>query len=157
MEMRFGLPVLAAIVVAVSAPAGAQTPPVSIPATDFGPVWTGFYVVMGRVGYLPVPSTLIYAAGGYSQLNVHGTVSTFLPGSSFSSRDTAFSGFTVGPGIETVVTDGWTTRLEYRFSQFEQKEVAAGVNMQPSNHTIHAGLSYKFGMGPGVSTAQASD
>ena len=44
MEMRFGLPVLAAIVVAVSAPAGAQTPPVSIPATDFGPVWTGFYV-----------------------------------------------------------------------------------------------------------------
>ena len=113
--------------------------------------------VMGRVGYLPVPSTLIYAAGGYSQLNVHGTVSAFLPGSSFSSRDTAFSGFTVGPGIETVVTGGWTTRLEYRFSQFEQKEVAAGVTMQPSNHTVHAGLSYKFGMGPGVSTAQTSD
>ena len=114
--------------------------------------------VMGRVGYLPVPSTLLYAAGGYSQLNVHGTASLVLPGSMpFASRDTALSGFTVGPGIETVVTGGWTTRLEYRFSQFEQKEVAAGITMQPSNHTIRAGLSYKFGMGSGVSTAQAPD
>ncbi len=114
--------------------------------------------VMGRAGYLPVPSTLIYAAGGYSQLNVHGTASLVLPGSMpFASRDTALSGFTVGPGIETVITGGWTTRLEYRFSQFEQKEVAPGITMQPSNHTIRAGLSYKFGMGPGISTAQAPD
>src|SRR3979490_3517700 len=44
MEMRVGLTALAAIVVAVSAPAGAQTPPVSIPAKDFGPVVTVFYV-----------------------------------------------------------------------------------------------------------------
>jgi outer membrane immunogenic protein len=114
--------------------------------------------VMGRVGYLPVPSTLIYAAGGYSQLNVHGTASAVLPGGMpFASRDTAFSGFTVGPGIETVITGNWTTRLEYRFSQFEQKEVVAGVTMQPSNHTIRAGLSYKFGVGSGVSTAQAPE
>src|ERR1700716_3122553 len=44
MEMRVGLTALAAIIAAVSAPAGAQTQPVSIPAKDFGPVWTGFYV-----------------------------------------------------------------------------------------------------------------
>src|ERR1700716_4577833 len=44
MEMRVGLTALAAIVVAVSAPAGAQPPPASTPAKDFGPVWTGFYV-----------------------------------------------------------------------------------------------------------------
>jgi opacity protein-like surface antigen len=114
--------------------------------------------VMGRVGYLPVASTLLYAAGGYSQLNVHGTASAvLLGGMPFASRDTAFSGFTVGPGIETVITGGWTTRLEYRFSQFEQKEVLAGITMQPSNHTIRAGLSYKFGIGSGVSTAQAPD
>jgi outer membrane immunogenic protein len=114
--------------------------------------------VMGRVGYLPVPSTLLYAAAGYTQLNIHATASAVLPGSMpFASRDTTVSGFTVGPGIETVITGGWTTRLEYRFSQFEQKDVAFGVTMQPSNHTIRAGLSYKFGVGSGVSTAQASD
>jgi outer membrane immunogenic protein len=114
--------------------------------------------VMGRLGYLPVPSTLLYAAGGYTQLNVHSTASAVLPGSMpFASNDTAVSGFTVGPGIETVITGGWTTRLEYRFSQFEQKDLGVGVNFQPSNHTIRAGLSYKFGMGSGTSMAQVPD
>jgi hypothetical protein len=32
-----------AVLAAVS-PVAAQTPPVAIPASDFGPVWTGFYV-----------------------------------------------------------------------------------------------------------------
>lgn len=115
--------------------------------------------VMARAGYLPVPSTLLYAAGGYSQLNVHATASAQLAGggSLFASNDQTFSGFTVGPGIETVITGGWTTRLEYRYSQFEQKNVS-GVSFQPSNHTIRAGLSYKFGIGgSGFSTAQAAD
>jgi outer membrane immunogenic protein len=114
--------------------------------------------VMGRVGYLPVPSTLLYAAAGFTQLNVHATASAVLPGSMpFASSDTTLNGFAVGPGIETVITGGWTTRLEYRFSQFEQKDLAVGANMQPSNHTIRAGLSYKFGVGSGTSTAQAPD
>ena len=108
--------------------------------------------VMGRVGFLPAPSTLLYAAGGFTQLNVHATASAFLPGGAmpFASSDTTFNGFTVGPGIETVITGGWTTRLEYRFSQFEQKDLAVGANLQPSNHTVRAGLSYKFGMGSGT-------
>ena len=115
--------------------------------------------VMGRIGYLPVPSTLLYAAGGFTQLNVHATANLTLAGggSAFASRDTTFNGFTVGPGIETVITGGWTTRLEYRFSQFEQKEPIFGTTMQPSNHTIRAGLSYKFGLGSGTSMAQAPD
>ena len=115
--------------------------------------------VMGRIGYLPVPSTLLYAAAGFTQVNVHATASAVLPGGAmpFASSDTTLNGFTVGPGIETVITGGWTTRLEYRFSQFEQKDLAIGVNMQPSNHTIRAGLSYKFGMGSGTSVAQSAD
>lgn len=104
--------------------------------------------VMGRFGWLPAPSTLLYATGGYSQLNVHSTASSPTPGGvAFVQNDTNFSGFIVGPGIETVVTGGWTTRLEYRFSQFEQKQMLPGVAVQPSNHTIRAGLSYKFGVG----------
>ncbi|CAN5911533.1 outer membrane beta-barrel protein [soil metagenome] len=118
--------------------------------------------VMGRLGWLPVPSTLLYAAGGYSQLNVQSTVSGNAFGAAaFGQSNTTFNGFTVGPGIETAVTGGWTTRLEYRFSQFEQQQLAPGVSLQPSNHTIRAGLSYKFGIGPtigaGTSTAQAGE
>lgn len=118
--------------------------------------------VMGRVGWLPVPSTLLYAAGGYSQLNVQSTVSGSALGvATFGQSNTAFNGFTVGPGVETAVTGGWTTRLEYRFSQFEQQQLAPGVSLQPSNHTIRAGLSYKFGIGPspvsGTSTANSGE
>ena len=114
---------------------------------------------MGRIGYLPVPSTLIYAAGGFAQLNIHATASVALAGggTAFAARDTPFNGFTVGPGIETVITGGWTTRLEYRFSQFEYKEPALGATMQPSNHTIRAGLSYKFGVGSNIGTAPAPE
>jgi opacity protein-like surface antigen len=56
-----------------------------------------------------------------------------------------------------VVTGGWTTRLEYRFSQFEQKEVTPGVTYQPSNHTIRAGISYKFGFSGRTMVAGAAD
>ena len=44
--------------------------------------------VMGRLGYLPVPSTLIYAAGGFAQLNVHATANLALAGggTAFTSR-----------------------------------------------------------------------
>jgi outer membrane immunogenic protein len=109
--------------------------------------------VMGRIGWLPAPSTLLYAAAGYSEANLF--TSGASPGT-FTTRNTPFSGFTVGPGIETVVSGGWTTRLEYRFTQFVQQDFAPGVSLQPSNHTIRIGLSYKLGLGGGASTTSAA-
>ena len=104
--------------------------------------------VMGRLGYLPVPSTLIYAAAGYTGENVNATINAFVGGASgYASQDATLNGWTVGPGIETVVTGNWTTRLEYRYSQYEQKQIVSGITVQPASHTIRAGLSYKFGVG----------
>ena len=103
---------------------------------------------MARLGFLPVPSTLVYAAGGYAGENVITQALAVAGGASlYGSQDVSMSGWTVGPGIETVVTGGWTPRLEYRYSQFEQKQLVNGVTLQPSSHTIRAGLSYKFGVG----------
>jgi outer membrane immunogenic protein len=110
--------------------------------------------VMGRLGWLPTPSTLLYAAAGYSEANLYTTAAA--PGV-YTSRNTAFGGFTVGPGVETVITGGWTTRLEYRYTQFAQQDFAPGVSLQPANHTIRAGLSYKFGLGGGASSASAAN
>jgi outer membrane immunogenic protein len=104
--------------------------------------------VMGRLGYLPVRSTLLYGAVGYSGMNVQATGQAFGGGAAlFGTASTTLSGWTVGPGIETVITGGWTTRLEYRYSQYEQKQITAGVTAQPSTHTIRLGLAYKFGVG----------
>src|SRR5260370_40899693 len=44
MPFRFGVAVVAVVAVVASVPAVAQPPPVAIPAKDFGPVWTGFYI-----------------------------------------------------------------------------------------------------------------
>ncbi|MDI1284838.1 MAG: outer membrane beta-barrel protein [Reyranella sp.] len=112
--------------------------------------------VMGRLGYLPIRSTLLYAAAGYTGMNVQATSTAYGGGTAlFGQGSTTFSGWTVGPGIETVITGGWTTRLEYRYSQYEQKQITssafggatAGVTAQPSTHTIRLGLAYKFGVG----------
>lgn len=104
--------------------------------------------VMARLGYLPTPATLLYAAGGYAGQNITSTATAFAGGASaFASQDNTFHGWTVGPGVETVVTGGWTTRLEYRYSQFQQQQILSGVGIEPATHTIRAGLAYKFGGG----------
>ncbi len=104
--------------------------------------------VLGRVGFLPVPSTLVYAAAGYTAETVGTTAIASGGGGTalFQSNDT-LGGWTVGPGIETVIFGGWSTRLEYRYSQYETRSMlGGGASIQPSTHTVRAGLAYKFGV-----------
>lgn len=105
--------------------------------------------LLGRVGFLPTRTTLVYAVAGYTGqfVSTWGTATLGASGTSFQ-RDDYFNGWTVGPGIETVVYGGWTTRLEYRYTQLEERSVVTGASIQPANHTIRAGLSYKFGPTP---------
>ncbi len=104
--------------------------------------------VLGRVGFLPVPSTLLYAAAGYTGEQV-GTTATASAGGGttlLQSNDT-LNGWTVGPGVETVISGGWTSKLEYRYSQYETRALfGGGTSIQPSTHTVRAGLAYKFGV-----------
>ena len=114
--------------------------------------------VMGRLGWLPIPSTLLYGAVGYTGMNVLATGQAVAGGlSAFAQGETTVNGWTVAPGIETVITGGWTTRLEYRYSQYEQKQITAGVTAQPSTHAIRLGLAYKFGIGADNKSLAAGD
>lgn len=98
-----------------------------------------------RAGVLPSPSTLLYFMGGYSGQNVHSFGSATASGNTASfDRNDYFNGWTVGTGVETMLGDGWSTKLEYRYSQFETKPVA-GFNLAPALHTVRAGLTYRFG------------
>jgi outer membrane immunogenic protein len=104
--------------------------------------------VLGRAGFLPVPSTLLYAAAGYTGETVGTTITATGGGATalFQSTDT-LNGWTVGPGIETVLSGGWSTKLEYRYSQYETRSFLGGAaSIQPSTHTVRAGLAYKFGV-----------
>jgi outer membrane immunogenic protein len=104
---------------------------------------------LARVGFLPTRSTLLYAAAGYAGEYITTTGNAYVGGASADiRRDDYVNGWTVGPGIETVVSGNWSTRLEYRYSQFEEKQVVPGATVQPTMHSIRAGLSYKFGPTP---------
>ena len=106
------------------------------------------FSVMGRAGYLVTPATLLYGAFGYTGEYVTSTATaTSLASSSTVSREDYFNGWTAGPGIETVVSGQWSTRLEYRYSQYEEKAIPGGLSVQPSSHAVRAGLAFKFGVG----------
>lgn len=84
--------------------------------------------VGGRLGALVTPTTLLYGTGGYTQAEFEANNIT----------DNA-DGFFVGGGVETVLRDNWTLKLEYRFQDFGDND---GADL--SMHTGRAVLSYRF-------------
>jgi outer membrane immunogenic protein len=95
-------------------------------------------------------STLAYVLGGYSwqHFDINATV---VGAPSTSSVDWGSSGFSLGGGLETAVTDNMTVGLEYRYSQYADEDLGAALGgpaglleMEPSFHTARLGLKYKF-------------
>ena len=100
---------------------------------------------MARLGWLATPSTLLYAVGGYTGEAINTNAVAFAGGAmaNFSSYN-VLSGWTVGPGVEARIADGWSTKLEYRYSEYGTQTLLPGVTLQPSTHTVRLGLAYKF-------------
>src|SRR5579885_2394938 len=100
------------------------------------------WAALVRAGVLPSPSTLLYALGGYTGQNIQTTANA---GPSFSQSNT-FNGWTVGAGIETMLGNGWSTKFEYRYSQYETKTLpGTTLTLSPSTHAARVGLTYHFG------------
>jgi len=72
-----------------------------------------FGTVRARGGILVSPTVLLYATGGlaYGAINTSEVIG-ILPG--FSSTSTNV-GWTVGAGIEGVISGNWTAKLEYLY------------------------------------------
>jgi outer membrane immunogenic protein len=110
--------------------------------TDYG------FDVLGRIGMKVNESTLAYALAGYSwqhfDLNASSPIGDIL--------DWGSSGFSVGAGLETAVSDKMTVGLEYRYSQFAKKDFSSDLNIPvsdfltstPSFHTVRIDAKYKF-------------
>jgi outer membrane immunogenic protein len=100
---------------------------------------------MARLGWLASPTTLLYPTGGYTGDAINVNASAFAGGAmaNFSSYN-VLSGWTVGPGIEARIADGWSTKLEYRYSEYGTQTLLPSVTLQPSTHTVRLGLAYKF-------------
>jgi outer membrane immunogenic protein len=108
--------------------------------------------VLGKLGYKVDNSTLVYALGGYSwqhfkidasgSINISGGPS----GSGSYSYDWGSSGFTVGGGLETALSDRATVGLEYRYSQYGSTDFGTGglIKDEPSSHTVRLNFDYKL-------------
>jgi outer membrane immunogenic protein len=119
-----------------------------------------------RGGWLATPRTLLYVTGGlaYGEIKTTATLSGATPAgvliSSTSSNSDIRVGWTVGAGIEGMITQNWTAKLEYLYMDLGSfsggtytlaplSVIGARVDSDFRDHILRAGINYKFG-GPVV-------
>ncbi|PWW04237.1 outer membrane immunogenic protein [Hoeflea marina] len=114
------------------------------------------YDLGARAGMLLTPTTLGYVLGGYS----HQSYDVAAPGFSY---DWETAGFVVGAGLETVINNRLTAKIEYAYRQYEGHDFGTGgaIELPTSTHTVLLGLNYRFGAdaaapGPGFVAATPS-
>jgi outer membrane immunogenic protein len=126
--------------------------------------------IRGRLGYA-WDRVLLYATGGVAFGGFNTTVSGNFPGGLFggaivgfppfggsTSASTTRVGWTVGGGLEYAVTNNWSVRAEYRYTDFGRSTiyatgfdngspfVASGsdFNRHFTENRVQVGFSYKF-------------
>lgn len=106
--------------------------PISADSTAFG----SLRATIG-VAYDPI---MLFATGGVTVANKELSLGNV-------SDDQTHVGYTVGAGVQAKVTDNVTSRVEYRYSDFDAKDYDLGnvtVSSGFDEHSIRAGLALKF-------------
>ncbi|MEY2440084.1 MAG: outer rane immunogenic protein [Verrucomicrobiota bacterium] len=93
---------------------------------------------------------LIYATGG--AIGVNYTARFHVDPDFFDARDNEFDwGYTVGGGVERMLTRHWSIKAEYLYYRVDgpsfgntQSGVTANFDAETTGHIIRAGLNYKF-------------
>ncbi len=108
----------------------------------------GLASATGRLGYTWGPA-LLYVKGGYAysdhrdDLNFGGLPLVGLGGG-------RHDGYTVGGGLEYMFAQNWSAKVEYMYYNFDRDYNFAGAPLfrfRDDEHTIKAGLNYRFGLG----------
>ena len=104
-----------------------------------------FGTVRGRLGYA-ADRWLFYITGGgvYGALDYDGTLATT---GAFSTSTTYWS-WTVGGGIEAMLWDRWSAKLEYLYvgspNDFPSPPGSVGVDGSINTNIVRVGLNYHF-------------
>lgn len=121
-----------------------------------------FGTVRGRIGYLVTPQWLLYATAGlaYGDTKVKFSTSDVVDGcivlgtvcAGGSSSSTRI-GWTVGAGVETMLTKNWSVKAEYLYVDLGRKSATIAASTGPLSfrsstkfheHIIRVGLNYHF-------------
>jgi outer membrane immunogenic protein len=112
----------------------------------------------GRLGFLVMPTVMLYATGGvaFQQAKYGVSCSVATPGWCIANRAQSESetrvGWTLGAGVEARLWGNWLGRAEYRYADYGNKNFtffpatfdAVGVSTSLKTHTVQLGLAYKF-------------
>ncbi|MCF3639358.1 porin family protein [Rhizobium sp. TRM95111] len=93
--------------------------------------------VRARAGYA-FDRTLLYATGGWAFTNAEVTNRT-----TGDDDSKTLHGWTIGAGVEHAITDNMTGRLEYRYTDYQDKRIN-GVKTDLDSNAVMMGVSWKF-------------
>jgi outer membrane immunogenic protein len=107
--------------------------------------------VRGRLG-VAVDRMMVYGTGGVAFTNIKNTYNTTPIGGAFVSITDQRTGWTAGAGFAYAVTNNWSVRAEYRFTDFgtvgDKSNTAffpaTTINRHITESQAELGLSYKF-------------
>jgi outer membrane immunogenic protein len=107
--------------------------------------------IRGRVGFA-WDRALFYGTGGVAFGSLQNNTVNTLTGAS-DSFDRFAVGWTAGGGVEYAVTNNWSIRAEYRYTDFGTNNQllvnstggAVNLNKHETENRVQAGFSYKFG------------
>jgi len=137
---------------------GTGTPCTSLDQITVKEGWDGS--IRGRVGFLVTPTWLVYGTGGaaWQQVSINAACNGTGSNNSFcgivitNSSSTVRSGWTVGGGVEVMLSSNWIARAEYRYADFGSigfifpPAPATGFTSTVSlkTNTALLGFGYKF-------------
>ena len=104
--------------------------------------------IRGRVGFA-VDRALFYATGGAAFASLRNSYGVgFVPGLNNTTIGHTRVGYTVGGGIDYAVTNNWSVRAEYRYTDFgaynDYPATGVTVRHHETENRVQVGFSYKF-------------
>lgn len=112
--------------------------------------------VTGRLGYVIGPA-LLYSKAGYAYSDYRQTLTLGGAPVAFGLDGSRKSGFSVGAGIEYLMTSNWSAKFEYQYYDFGNSTFVTPVPLAAfgafnnNEHVVKFGVNYRFGVaGPVV-------
>jgi outer membrane immunogenic protein len=109
--------------------------------------------VTGRLGYTWGPA-LLYAKGGFAWKD-RNDIGVSVGGAPvpFTTDGDHRDGYTVGAGLEYMFAPSWSAKVEYQYYNFGDTTFTSGpasivgVRFRDDEHTVKAGVNYRFNWG----------
>jgi outer membrane immunogenic protein len=113
-----------------------------------------------RAGLLLTPQTLFYAKVGYARVETTDLTASIAGERGVLAAIGKLDGYFVGGGVETQLTDGFSIKAEYRYTDLSKERISllpgSGIDdfidadLDTSIQSIRASLNYRFGHGRGA-------